>query len=150
MSYHIRKALPIDAKAISDCIRESFEKYVSIIRKEPEPMTLDYIEVIKNEHVFILEEDSEVVGAIVLSDGDESFMWIEVLGVCNKYQNKGFGKMLIEFGETVMRERGAKESHIKTNVKFERVIQIYKHLDYEEYDRKTERGYDRVFLRKTL
>jgi N-acetylglutamate synthase-like GNAT family acetyltransferase len=150
MSYRIREAELSDADKIKDCIRESFEKYVPLIHKEPEPMTFNYADIIKEKSVFILEDDSKFVGAIVLSDGDDSFMWLDILGVYNKYQHKGYGKKLIEFGEATMRKRGAKESRIKTNVKFEKTIEIYRHLKYEIYDKKIEHGYDRVFLRKEL
>jgi GNAT superfamily N-acetyltransferase len=77
-------------------------------------------------------------------------MWLDILGVYNKYQKKGYGKILIEFGESVMLKMGITECRIYTNVKFEETIAIYKHLGYEVYDRKIEHGYDRVFLRKTL
>ena len=150
MPYQIRKAHLNDADKIKDCITDSFEKYVPLIHKEPEPMTLDYSDVIKERSVFILEEGPEVVGVIVLAEGDSSFMWLDILGVYNKYHNKGFGKRLIEFGETVMRERGVTESRLYTNARFIRTIDIYRHLGYEIYDKKMQNGYDRVFLKKAL
>lgn len=150
MSYRIREAELSDADAISDCMRESFEKYVPLMQKEPEPMLLNYADVIRERSAFILEEDAEFVGAIILADGDDTFMWLDILGVCNRYQNKGYGKKLIEFGESVMLGRGVTESRVYTNIKFEATIATYKHLGYEEYDRKMDCGYDRLFLKKTL
>lgn len=150
MSCRIREAEMSDANKIKECISDSFQKYVSLIHKEPEPMTFDYADVIKEKRVFVMEDGSEFIGVIVLSDGDDSFMWLDIIGVFSKHQNKGYGKKLIEFGEAAMRKMGAKECRIKTNVKFEKTIKIYRQLKYEIYDRKTEHGYDRVFLRKTL
>jgi len=150
MSYQIREAKLIDADAISDCIRESFKHYIPLIGKEPEPMILDYADVVRERSAFVLADGSGIVGAIVLADGNGVFMWLDILGVRTEYQKNGYGKKLIEFGESVMLKRGATESRLYTNVKFEETIAIYKHLGYEEYDRKVERGYDRVFLRKAL
>ena len=150
MLYHIREATSDDAAALRDCARESFKQYVPLIQKEPEPMILNYADVIREKSAFILEDGAEWVGFIVLAEGDDSFMWLDILGVYNKHQGKGYGKKLIEFGEAVMRERGVKESRLYTNVKFEKIIHIYKRLGYEEYDKKMDHGYDRVFLRKIL
>jgi GNAT superfamily N-acetyltransferase len=150
MSYQIREAESKDADQISACIRESFKKYIPLIQMEPEPMILDYASVIEEDHVFVMEEDGDFVGALILKDGDGSFMWLDIIGVFSKHQSKGCGKKLIEFGESAMREKGATESRLYTNTKFESNIAIYKHLGYEIYDRKTEHGYDRVFFRKPL
>ena len=145
MSSQIREAELKDADKISDCIKESFKKYIPLINKEPEPMILNYTDVIKEKNVFILEENSEFIGTIILADGDETYMWLDILGVYSMYQNRGYGKKLIEFGESFMLKRGMKESRLYTNVKFEANIAIYTKLGYAEYDRKTEHGYERVF-----
>ncbi len=152
MSYHIREAIPSDSVSITNCMRESFKKYVPLIGKEPEPMILNYDEVIRNEFVYVMEvkDTAELIGAIVLANGDKDFMWLDILGIYDKFQNFGYGKKLIKYGESVMREKGFKESRVFTNVKFANTIAIYKHLGYVEYDRREDRGYDRVFLKKTL
>ena len=150
MPYMIREAGLADADKISGCMRESFKKYIPLIQQEPEPMVLDYADVIREKSVFVLEENSEFIGALVLADGDETYMWLDIVGLYSQYQNKGYGKKLIEFGECIMLKRGAKESRVYTNIKFEANIKLYEKMGYVEYDRKTEHGYDRVYLKKTL
>ena len=150
MPYMIRKAELNDADRISDCIKESFKKYIPLIHKEPEPMTLNYTDVIREKSVFVLEDNSEFIGALVIADGDKTYMWLDIIAVYSQYQNKGYGKKLIEFGEHIMLTKGASESRVYTNVKFESNINLYKKLGYIEYERMTEHGYDRVFLKKTL
>ncbi|MCL2580089.1 MAG: GNAT family N-acetyltransferase [Oscillospiraceae bacterium] len=150
MSDQIRKASVEDAAAIGACMRDCFAGYIPLIQKEPQPMTLNYSDIIREQSVYVLEVGGEIAGAVTLEDGADGFVWLDVLGVFTKHQGKGYGKKLIAFAESIVRGRGASEIRLYTNIKFEATIELYKRLGYEVYDRRVEKGYDRLYFRKEL
>ena len=146
----IRKADLKDVPFITACSKEAFEDYIAIIGKEPEPMILDYNEIIQKDHAFVACEGENLAGYVTLKDGVEKYMWLDILAVSKAFKGRGIGGKLIAFAENYMREQGMKESRLYTHVKYEHIQAIYKHYGYEIYDRVQEKGYDRYYMKKTL
>ena len=146
----IRKAELNDVPFITACSKEAFEDYIAIIGKEPEPMILDYNEIIQKDHAFVACEGENLAGYVTLKDGVEKYMWLDILAVSKAFKGRGIGGKLIAFAEKYMREQGMQESRLYTHVKYEHIQAIYKHYGYEIYDRVQEKGYDRYYMKKTL
>ena len=61
-----RRATEADADAVRDLVRVFYGKYVAAMGWESRPMTADYIAVIENHHVWIVEEGGEILAALLL------------------------------------------------------------------------------------
>lgn len=145
----IREADTRDVSQITECVEEAFSDYVPLIHKKPSPMLMNYYEALENDFVFVAADSNCIAGVAVIVDTQDNFMWLDVLAVGKKYRGIGLGRKLIEHSERFIAQK-KNECRIYTNVKFENVIALYKHLGYTEYKRAFEDGYDRVFLKKTL
>jgi ribosomal protein S18 acetylase RimI-like enzyme len=145
----LRPAIPADASAVSACVRAAYEHYIERIGKPPGPMLEDYAKVIQLRQVFVAESDGKVAGILVLGLMEEGFRLINV-AVAPSFKKQGVGKMLLQFGEAEARRLGHKTIHLQTNEKMTENQALYSKIGYVEYDRRSEQGYSRVFMRKTL
>jgi ribosomal protein S18 acetylase RimI-like enzyme len=112
-------------------------------------MLEDYARVIQQRQVFVAETKGSVAGILVLGLMEEGFRLINV-AVDPSFQKQGVGKMLLQFAETEARRLGHKTIHLSTNEKMTENQALYSRIGYVEYDRRTEKGYSRVFMRKAL
>ena len=146
----IRKAIHNDITEIEACVKESFEEYIPLIGKKPAPMLKNYKEIIEKNFVFVAIIEKNISGVVVICDTIENYMWLDTLSVFKKYQGQGIGKQLIIFTEDFIREKKKVECRLRTNIKFENTVAIYRHLNYIEYQRILEDGYDRIYFKKIL
>jgi len=112
-------------------------------------MLEDYAQVIQQRQVFIAERGASVAGILVLGLTDEGFRLFNV-AVHPSFQGQGVGKMLLQFAEAEARRLGHKKIHLSTNEKMTENQSLYSKIGYVEYDRRSEKGYSRVYMRKTL
>lgn len=145
----IRQAREDDRFNILKCVEASYEKYVGRMGKKPIPMLRDYREVIKNNTVYVLEYENQLVGVLVLINMEE-YILLDNIAVAPDFQGKSLGKQLMEFAEIYTKENGKNEIRLYTNEKMYEDIQIYNHLGYIEYGRGEEAGYNRVFFKKRI
>lgn len=144
----IRKAVLTDLPAVCTCCVEAFKNYIPLIGRIPGPMLENYGEALEKEHLFVAEEDGEFLGFLLIKEGDEDFMWMDVLAVHTEGQ--GTGRGLMAFCEDFIRDRGKGECRLYTHVKYDRPREIYLRCGYEIYDRVQEYGFDRYYMRKKL
>lgn len=145
----IRKADIDDLEAIEDIAIESYSIYLKRMNKAPAPMLEDYKKLIQNQLVYVLENESIIIGFLVLIPKSEALV-LDNIAIHPKYQSKGYGKKLMSFAEETGRTMGFNEIHLYTNVKMVENLGIYRHLGWVEYERRTDVGYDRVYLKKGL
>ena len=112
-------------------------------------MLEDYAKVIQLRQVFVAESNGKAAGILVLGLMEEGFRLINV-AVDPSFQKQGIGKKLLQFAEAEARRLGHKTIHLSTNEKMTENQALYSKIGYVEYDRRTEQGYSRVFMRKTL
>ena len=153
----IRPALLADAEAIKRCVEAAYRRYIPRMGKPPGPMLEDYAEVIRRRVVFVAEADGEVAGVVVLipiefgmESGMESGMLLDNVAVDPAHQGKGVGRRLLELAETEARNRGCPRLILYTHESMTENIEMYKRAGYAETERKTERGYERVYMQKAL
>ncbi|KAJ3474535.1 hypothetical protein NLG97_g9801 [Lecanicillium saksenae] len=65
-------------------------------------------------------------------------------------QGKGYGRALFDCAEAWARTQGCTHMALFTNVKMVENLALYAKLGYEETERKTEDGFERVYFRKQL
>lgn len=144
-----RPAVEEDTNAVKACVVAAFEHYIERIGKPPGPMLLDFTSEIQAGHVWVVEEETEIVGAIVQYETERGF-YIDTVAALPSWQGKGVGRALLTFAEDEARRRGYNSIYLCTNSKMAENQVFYPRIGYVEYDRKHDGGYDRVFYAKDL
>lgn len=145
----IRRAEAPDAAAIHQCVTAAYQHYIARLGKPPGPMLDDYSLVVEEHEVFVAEHNGVVVGVLVLI-GKGSGWLLDNVAVDPKYQGRGIGRLLLEFAETRTRQRGYPYLDLYTHASMTENIAMYERAGYLETGRRVERGYDRVYMRKSL
>ncbi len=145
----IRSATAADATAIATCVAAAYETYIPRIGKPPGPMLEDYQQVIRRHRVFVLEREGEVLGVLVLVRKGVGLL-LDNVAVHPRHQGEGLGRRLIDFAEAEARRQGFAELELYTHERMTENIELYRRLGYVEIGRRTERGYQRVYMSKRL
>jgi ribosomal protein S18 acetylase RimI-like enzyme len=134
----IRPAQLEDAAAVTAC--------VACIGKPPAPMLDDYAD---RHKVFVLTEGESIIGVLVLIETEQSLL-LDNVAVHPDYQGRGLGRQLIELAAAEALRLGFSSIILYTNVQMTENINLYKKLGFVETERKQEKGYERVYMRKLL
>ncbi len=149
MIHSIRQAQPADQKAIEACVQAAYAKYTARIGKKPAPLLANYALLIAQEVVYVLANEEEIHGVLVMML-QERRMFVENIAIDPRFQRQGLGRVLMNFVEQQTRRHQLDEIHLYTNELMTENLDFYRHLGFDEEERRTEDGYRRVFLRKTL
>jgi len=109
----------------------------------------DYGEVIRERQVTVAESAGKVVGVLVLDRTDEGFL-LENVAVDPAHKGKGLGRQLLELAEAEAKRAGFDSIYLYTHEKMTENQVLYAKIGYVEYDRRTEAGLARVYMRKRL
>lgn len=145
----IRKAQPADTPKMKNCVKAAYRHYIARMGKPPGPMLDDYSEVVRKHQAFVAELNGQVVGVLVLILQDEGIL-LDNFAVPPEYQGQGFGRKLVEFAESEARNQGFSHLDLYTHGCMAENIKMYKRLGYVNTERRTVRGYQRVYMRKSL
>jgi len=147
--YVLRPATGDDAAAVTRLVDAAYGHYVERIGAPPGPMTADYRQVISDSAVTVAVLHESVVGLIVLAVTSEGFL-VENVAVHPSQQGRGLGRALLDFAEGEAKRAGFDSIYLYTHEKMTENLALYRRLGYIEYDRRSEAGFSRVFLRKQL
>jgi ribosomal protein S18 acetylase RimI-like enzyme len=145
----LRTATYADVPLVAACVRAAFAIHIERIGKPPAPMLEDYARVMEQRDVTVAVCDDLIVGVLVLGQTDEGFK-LFTIAVHPSFQKQGLGRTLLRLAETEAVRRGHDSIHLSTNEKMVENQALYSRIGYFEYDRRTEDGYSRVFMRKRL
>ena len=145
----LRPARADDASSVAACVDAAYHHYIARIGMPPGPMTEDYEQVVRDFQVTVVESGDCIVGVLVLAHADEGFL-LENVAVVPEHRGKGLGKQLVELAELEARRQGFDSIYLYTNERMTENLEIYRHLGYFEYARRTESGLHRVYMRKQL
>jgi ribosomal protein S18 acetylase RimI-like enzyme len=145
----IRPARTEEGDTIHALVRSAYAIYMPRIGREPSPMNDDYSDLIAAAKVWVIDEDGELAGVVVLED-TPSALQVENIAVRPKSQGGGLGRALLSFAENEARRRGYSAVVLYTNVHMTENLERYPKLGYVEVGRGREHGFDRVFFRKEL
>lgn len=149
MDYQIRIATPADAEDVGACVRSAYQHYENLIGCLPAPMLQDYEKVIDECAVFVAATRQKILGVLVLDQTEEGYL-LENVAVNPDAQGQGIGRRLLEFAESRAKSAGYDSVYLYTNVKMRDNQELYARIGYQEYDRRTEAGLSRVYMRKRL
>ena len=145
----IRKGELADIDAIKVCIDQAYAPYVPRIGQRPSSMDSDFVPLLREGRVWVLDLDGVVVGLMVIMD-EEHTCEIRSVAVLPAYQRKGLGRRLMAHAETLARSAGCSTLRLYTNANIPELVTYYSRLGYSEEARRQDRGYDRVFMVKIL
>jgi ribosomal protein S18 acetylase RimI-like enzyme len=134
---------------VAALVDAAYRHYIERIDTPPGPMTEDYAQVIRERQVTVVEEDSQILGVVVLGPTNEGFA-IDNVAVRPSYQGKGLGRALLQFAEAEARRAGFDSIYLYTHEKMTENQALYAKCGYVEYERRSESGFARVFMRKPL
>jgi ribosomal protein S18 acetylase RimI-like enzyme len=77
-------------------------------------------------------------------------MLLDNVAVRPECQGKGIGRCLLDLAEATAKGRGYVALDLYTHGRMTENMEMYKRLGYVETERKTEQGYNRVYMRKPL
>ena len=143
----VRPAIAEDEPAIRDCVLAAYAKYVGRIGRRPAPMLADYAAAIRRDEVFVSGEP--ICGVVVLIRA-EDHVFLENIAVAPWLQGHGHGRALMRFVERRARELGLPEIRLYTGECMWENRRMYPRLGYEEFERRVENGYPRIYFKKTL
>lgn len=147
--FSLRNAVDEDSAAVTECVHNAFSHYIERIGRKPGPMLMDYAQEIREHQVFVVEDNGQIFGVLVLCIKDEGFL-LDVIAVEPRAQGKGIGKLLLEAAESEAQRQGFTSIYLYTHEKMTENQLLYKKIGYVEYDRRVEHGLRRVYMRKEL
>jgi ribosomal protein S18 acetylase RimI-like enzyme len=145
----IRKASPADLDQIKACAVAAYTRYIERIGKKPAPMVADFAAAIEAGTLYVIEADAQICGFVVFYACND-YLQLENVAVDPRFQGLGLGMQLIEFVEQQARVGGYGSIELYTNAKMTENLGLYPRLGYEEFDRRREDGFDRVYFSKAL
>jgi ribosomal protein S18 acetylase RimI-like enzyme len=145
----IRKASADEADAVRDVVLSAYTRYVALIGTPPGPMLDDYAARVAADQVWVLRDAGEIAGILVLEDGPDGFL-LDNIAIRPDRQGRGFGRLLLDFSEAEAARCGWDAITLYTNALMVENIAIYAARGYVERGRRTEKGFDRVYMVKRL
>lgn len=145
----IRPARSEEAAVVRSIVHDAYSHYVPRIGKPPGPMLDDYAGRIAAGQVWVLDEEGNICGILVLED-QSSALLLDNIAVAPSAQGKGCGRRLMVFAEEEARRRGHDAIILYTHVLMTENIALYRRGGYAETGRVSEKGFDRVYMRKDL
>ena len=141
----IRPADAADTEVIGSLVRAAYGVWVERFGREPSPMHDDYARRIADGQAWVLDDERQIVGLIVLKDGPEALL-IPNVAVAPAAQGKGYGRQLIAFAETEAKRRGYREVRLFVNAIMGENVALYQHLGFAEIRRVHGEEKDRVYI----
>ncbi len=145
----IRPARPAEAAAVRDVVLLAYERYIAVIGTQPGPMLDDYNARIAAGQAWVLEDANTIVGVLVLEDGPDCFL-LDNIAIRPDQQGSGYGRKLMDFAEAQATGRGWRAVTLYTNSLMTENIAIYTKRGYIQQGRRTEKGFDRIYMVKSL
>jgi ribosomal protein S18 acetylase RimI-like enzyme len=145
----IRRASPTDVEMVTAITDAAYGKYVPRLGRKPQPMMVDYHQVLAEHPVWLLCIDDHPAGVLILIHEPDALL-IYSVAVHPRYQQRGFGRQLLAWGEHEARRAGYTLIRLYTNALMEENIALYQRLGYSETRREPYQGLLLVHLEKGL
>ena len=145
----LRPAQTGEAPLLATLAERAYAHYVPVIGRRPAPMDDDYAARIVAGQAHVLECDGRILGLVVIED-QPGHLWLDNIAVEPEARGQGLGGLLLDFVEAEARRRGFRELRLLTNERMEANLVLYRNRGFAEVERREEKGFRRVFLRKAL
>lgn len=112
-------------------------------------MDHDYAARVDAGRVRVLDEDGTIV-ALIVTERHEDHLLIDTIAVAPAAQGRGRGRMLLAAAERETRAAGLTRLRLYTHARMASNIALYARAGFAEIARVSEKGFDRVYMEKTL
>ncbi|MFA6154087.1 GNAT family N-acetyltransferase [Mesorhizobium sp.] len=130
-----RRAFDGDLPAIVSLTQSAYAPYTALLGAPPIPVTEDYAPRVARGEVWLLEDGTQLAGALTLERHDDHALIFSV-AVAPQFQGNGFGVALLNFAEQQTRLWGLPEVRLYTNARMERNIALYLAYGFHETGRR--------------
>lgn len=130
-------------------MRAAYTPYVARMGREPGPMGDDYGALIAAGQVRVLEDELGIVGILVLIPEADALL-LDNVALADRARGRGFGRLLVAHAEAEARAAGLQRLRLYTHVLMTENHGLYAHLGFRETHRATQKGFERVFMEKSL
>jgi len=139
-----RRAVVADAPRVESLSQTAYATFVERIGRKPEPLAVDYGEVIGSSDAWVAELPSgEIVGVLILKPAaDHLLIWS--VAVAPDQQGGGIGRRLLALAEREALRAGVSEMRLYTNEKMAENIALYERRSYAVTQREVRA--DRVLI----
>jgi GNAT superfamily N-acetyltransferase len=138
-----------DAGTLRDLARTAYAHYVERVGREPGPMVDDYEKRVAADECWLVSEDGEAVGLLVLH-WEPDHVLLDNVAVAPSRQGRGIGGFLLVFAEHRARVEQRREIRLYTHVTMVENIARYTAVGYVETHREPQSGFQRVFMTKPI
>ena len=125
----IRRAGPADASAIRELTSLAYAKWISLLGREPTPMTQDYDRIVREDPVDLLLLECELVALVWMAPHPDHLL-IESLAVAPAHQGLGHGRRLLAHAEAFAAAQGLPLVRLYTNRLFTANVELYLRSGY--------------------
>lgn len=127
----VRRATAEDVPTIGILTRECYRKWVSVIGREPKPMSADYIRAVQDHWIDLMERDGALAALIEMIPA-ENYLLIENLAVAPRFQRQGLGSFLTGHAMQAARSAGLPEVRLYTNAAFAENLEYYRRRGFNQ------------------
>lgn len=145
----MRRAEESDVEIVHQIVRAAYSKWISVIGREPTPMTADFNKALREHDIYLAIVAGDVVGLIEIRLGADH-LWIENVAVHPLRQGIGIGRRLLSHVESKAAQAEIGEIRLQTNEAFGANIALYVALGYVIDRREPFMGGKTVFMSKKL
>jgi ribosomal protein S18 acetylase RimI-like enzyme len=145
----MRRAGRDDAATLRDLARTAYAHYVERIGREPGPMVDDYEKRVAEDECWLVFDDCEAVGYLVLH-WEPDHVLLDNVAVAPTRQGRGIGGFLLAYAEHRARAEQRREIRLYTHVTMVENIARYIAVGYVETHREPQSGFQRVFMTKPM
>ena len=149
MDFELRLAEPADAAKVAALVDRAYSGYIERIGRKPGPMLDDYAALIADGLVRVACRDGRICGVLVLIGKDDHLL-LDNVAVAPEAQGLGLGRRLVEAAEEVAKTLGYGTIRLYTHETMVANVALYEHLGFAVTHRASERGFDRIYMSKTL
>jgi GNAT superfamily N-acetyltransferase len=145
----MRRARADEAAAVAALVEAAFARHVAAVGRRPAPMDDDHAGHIARGDQWVADADGTLVASVVLLARDDHLV-VENVAVAPDRQGQGHGRALLAFAGDEARRRGVRELRLSTNAAMTDNLVFYPRLGFTEVERRSERGFNRVFFVKAF
>lgn len=146
----LRPAAPRDRAPIERIARAAFDIYTDRIGREPEPMVVDYGEIIAGGGVMVALVGDNVAGYVEMYRR-EDHLFIDKIAVSPDHQKQGIAHAIYGLIAVTARAHGLSRLKLYTNAAMHENIEMYEEAaGFTIEERRTEHGFERVYMVRGL
>ena len=145
----IRKASIADVETISSLTDTAYAKYIFRLGRKPQPMTANYHRMVTEHHAWLLYLGDQPIGVLILIYESNQVL-IYSIATSPEYQNQGWGRYLVGWGEEEAQRQGYTRIRLHTNARMDENVARYKRLGYQETHREEYLGSTVIHMAKDL